>query len=184
MAAPADAPASVAEHLGNAIAVYVRHGVEETAARQEEHEIPPLPPSLSFREHYLPLVTAMKTLHSELSTLFIVTNDPAVVDEASQLTDWTVIVHQEPRHPMSSKQAVEAGVSTPLVEAHKTVLSLMWSVQAKHFVCPLEAHFCRVLNDLRLTGDRRSAQFVTPVPRKGVDVVDAAKAASALEHYF
>jgi hypothetical protein len=61
---------------------------------------------------------------------------------------------------------VGSGVSTPLVEAHKVVGNLLWAVQAKHFVCPTETHFCRLLNELRLTGDRKSAKFVTPVPQQ------------------
>jgi hypothetical protein len=63
---------------------------------------------------------------------------------------------------MSPRQTVEAGHSTPLTEAHKLIVNLMWASQARHFVCPIEAHFCRLLDDLRLTGDRRSAQFVMP----------------------
>jgi hypothetical protein len=181
--APTVATADAASLVPNSIAIYVRHGEDEATTRGEERESPHLPPSLSLRQHYLPLAAAIRSLHPELDTLFVVTNDPAVVREAAALTDWTVIVHGEPRYAMSPRQTVEAGHSTPLVEAHKLIVNLMWASQARHFVCPIEAHFCRLLDDLRLTGDRQSAQFVTPVPvRSKKDI--AANGPIVLDHFF
>jgi hypothetical protein len=163
---PADSVTQAVGLLPTSITLFIRHGVDEYGSRHEEHEAVPLPDNLSFTDHYLPLANALKSLHPELDTLFIVTNDPAVIQEASQQTEWTVVFHTETRHPMTAKAAVGSGVSTPLVEAHKVVGNLLWAVQAKHFVCPTETHFCRLLNELRLTGDRKSAKFVTPVPQQ------------------
>jgi hypothetical protein len=57
---------------------------------------------------------------------------------------------------------------------------MIWSSQARHFICPREAHFCRLVDDLRQTADRRSASFVTPVAATSIK----AAAVPVMDHFW
>jgi hypothetical protein len=66
----------------------------------------------------------------------------------------------------------------------QVIVNMIWAAHARNFICPRAAHFCRLVDDLRLVGDRRSAQFLNPVAEHNVDAQQAEGATVPMMDHF